>query len=1019
MRMHPRQRALLRKIGALKRRLFVLAAAVCTLVPAGRATGELLPLRSYTTADGLAHDRVKRIAVDRDGFVWFGTLEGLSRFDGRRFVNFGVEAGLRVPSVNDVLETTRGLWVATNGGGVAFFEPDAVAPRFRTVPTGADASSRVNVLARDRRGALWAGTDGGLFRLDDGAAWRDGAVFRPVPLGIPDRDDASLAITALLPTDEGVLVGSTAGLVMVGPGGVARPVPLGGPNETSGLALAAGRDATVLVGHGGGQGLDVLDAGLRVVRRWRVADGLPHGAVTALLVSGDRVFVGTENGLAVLSNGRLSAYGTREGLSDGRVSTLAEDRDGGIWIGTPEGGAMRLLASGSTVFDEKDGFGRVARFFEGSGGNVCGTSPGWAVSCFDGRRFARAVPRFASRLDPASWRGSFGVLRDHEGALWLGTGEGLVRFAALPRIEDLATAEPVARYTVHDGLAGNAVAQLLEDRTGDVWIGSFAPVRKPLTVWRRASGRMERFGAEAGLPEFGSPAVLGLDALGDVWVSYRDGTLARRKDGRFRVLSGQNGFPAALVTGFAPDPSGRLWAVAEGGSLLRVDDPGGTAPTAVVYGRREGVVGYYLSGLVIDAQGRVVFGTDRELLRLDPGSGAISKVLPDRVLVQSSPASAFRDRSGALWFGTWQGTVRIVPVEERAPAPAHVRVSGVKVFGSAWPVPGRGTEFLDLGEVAPSADVSIEFFGLGAMGQPLSFTHVLEGAERAWSAPQEERAVHFAQFPAGHYRFRVRASGSSGGPGLEAAVSFRIAAPFWRRWWFAAAVASLFAAGGYAASALRARHRRQLEDVRTRIASDLHDDLGAGLSRISILSEVASLALQAGAPADDAIAKIKEASREVDERLAEGIWTVDPSHDDLASLCRRLCLLAAEILEPAGISWRVEIPDEADAVRLRPDRRREIYLLLKEAFANAARHSGARHAVLKVMHARRRLTFELADDGCGLDPGGLEPPEQLVGGRGLRNMRSRAAALGGALRVGGAPGGGTVVTLEVTEPEDA
>jgi signal transduction histidine kinase/ligand-binding sensor domain-containing protein len=1017
LRIHVARVARLRRIGALKHRLCALAAAALCLT-AANSSAERLPLRSYTSADGLSHDRVKRIATDRDGFVWFCTLEGLSRFDGRRFVNFGVADGLPVPSTNDILETPRGLWVASNGGGVAFLEPDAVAPRFRVIATGKDASARVNALARDRLGALWAGTDGGLFRLAEGTAWQAGAAFRSVPLGIPGRDDASVAVMALLATAEGVLAGTSHGLVFVSFDGIARPVALGGKGPSSILALGTARDGRILVGRGGGQGLDVLDATLRPVQRIGVAEGLPNGVVTALLVSGERLVIGTENGLAIVEDGRLKAYGTREGLTDGRVSALAEDQERGIWIGTPEGGVMRLQDSGSAIFDVQDGIGRVSRFFAGADGNVCGIAPGWVVSCFDGVRFSHAAPRFAARFAPSAWRGHFGVLRDHEGGLWFATGEGLARFAPLSRLEDLSKAEPVSFYTTRDGLAADVVSQLLEDRNGDVWIGSFTPIHEPVTLWHRATGRFERFGEAAGLPAFGSPNVLGLDAAGDVWISYRDGTLARYKDGRFRILSGLDGFPNAYVTSFSSDGSGRLWATAHSVGLLRIDDPSAAKPTAILYGAREGVTGYYFGSLVIDASGGIVFGTGRELVRLDPATGRIGKVLPDRVLVQAESTSAFRDRSGALWFATWRGTTRIVEIRERETSLPRIRISGVDVSGSKWPLPGSGSVALDLGEIAPAANVSIEFFGLGAMDEPLSFTHVLEGEGESWSAPQEEHSVHFARFAPGRYRFRVRAAGSPDNPVREAVVAFRVAAPLWRRWWFVTGVAALLAGGGYAASALQTRQRRELESVRTRIASDLHDDLGAGLSRISILSEVATLALRAGMPPDEAVAQIKEASREIDERLAEGIWTVDPSHDDLSSLGRRLCLVAAELLEPAGISWKVEMPENAEDVRLRPDRRREIYLVLKEAIANAARHSAARHVVLGVARSPRRLVFHVADDGRGFtgDPG---PPERLVGGRGMRNMRSRAESLGGTLRVETAPGRGTVVTLEVAEPEDA
>jgi signal transduction histidine kinase/ligand-binding sensor domain-containing protein len=1002
---------------ALGRRIRALAVAALPLAGAGRAGAELLPLRTYSAADGLAHDRVKRIAVDRDGFVWFCTLEGLSRFDGRRFVNFGTADGLPVPSTNDLLETDHGFWVATNGAGVVFFDPDAPRAGLRVLATGTDAASRVNVLALDGKGTLWAGTDGGLFRLDGAGSGAEGKFVR-VPLAIPGRDDASVHVSALLARPAGLLVGTTHGLVFVGAGG-ARRVPLAGDAPGSVLALAEGDGGRALVGRGDGQGLEVLDEALRPVLRRAPPKDLPSGVVTALLVSRGRVTVGTDSGLAILAPEGARSVGTREGLPDGAVSSLAEDRDGGLWIGSPQGGVARLLSSASAVFDESGGFGRAARLFSGPGGAACGVSAGWRISCFDGRSFSSGAPRFAAALPASAWRGYFGALYDHEGGLWLASPAGLYRFPKLLRIEELDAAAPAALYTARDGLASDSIAALLEDGAGDVWIGSFAPARDPLTVWRRATGRFERLGAAAGLPDFGSPAVLGLDAAGSVWISYRDGTLARHCDGRFRVVSGRNGFPVAFVKGMASDPAGRLWAIADGGSLVRVDEPGAGEPKAVVYGRGEGVTGWYLSGLVVDAAGRVVFGTGRELLRLDPTTGEIGRVLPDRVLLQSEPSSAFRDRDGALWFATWRGTVRIAPTAESgAPVPPRVRISGVTVSGVERRVPGRGVASLDLGELPSSANVSFEFFGLGAFGQPLAYAYALEGLDGKWSGPQEGGSVHFASFPAGRYRFRVRAGGTAGAPEREASATFSVAVPVWRRGWFLAAFAVLFSCAGYGARALQARARRRMEEARRRIASDLHDDLGAGLSRIGILSEVATLAVQSGARPDDAIAKIREASREVDERLAEGIWTVDPAHDSLAGLCRRLCLLAAELLEPAGIAWRVETPEDAERIRLSPDRRREIYLLLKEGFANAARHSGARHAVLTVASARGRISFRLADDGKGYDATAPDAPERLSGGRGRRTMRARADALGGTLRVESGPGG-TNVVLDVPTPDRA
>ena len=141
--------------------------AISLAVP-GLALAERLPSRTYSMDDGLAHNRVKRIVQDSHGFLWFCTADGLSRFDGARFTNYRVEDGLPAPSVNDLLETANGVyWVATNTVGVVRF--DLRDERHYTLyPISREpVTNRVNILYRDRAGALWAGTDGGLFQLRD------------------------------------------------------------------------------------------------------------------------------------------------------------------------------------------------------------------------------------------------------------------------------------------------------------------------------------------------------------------------------------------------------------------------------------------------------------------------------------------------------------------------------------------------------------------------------------------------------------------------------------------------------------------------------------------------------------------------------------------------------------------------------------------------------------------------------------------------------------------------------------
>src|SRR5712664_233799 len=200
--------------------------AVWCLAAQGIGQAEQLPVRTYTTADGLPRDLILRIVRDSHGFLWFCTADGLSRFNGYEFTNYGVEHGLPNPVINDLLETRRGVyWVATNGGGVARFNPSPMQNEqsrirnlFTVYPVGDDpTTNRVNVLYEDHAGQIWAGTDGGLFRLDETSSQ---ATFRRVELNLRELE-YQVAVRALVEDREGSLWVSTQGrgLLRLLPGG--------------------------------------------------------------------------------------------------------------------------------------------------------------------------------------------------------------------------------------------------------------------------------------------------------------------------------------------------------------------------------------------------------------------------------------------------------------------------------------------------------------------------------------------------------------------------------------------------------------------------------------------------------------------------------------------------------------------------------------------------------------------------------------------------------------------------------
>ena len=311
--------------------------------------------------------------------------------------------------------------------------------------------------------------------------------------------------------------------------------------------------------------------------------------------------------------------------------------------------------------------------------------------------------------------------------------------------------------------------------------------------------------------------------------------------------------------------------------------------------------------------------------------------------------------------------------------------------------------------LAPSErGVAIGFFALTfASGEHLRYQYRLEGAGTDWSPPSTERVVNYSQLAPGRYRFQVRAVTSAGLAGVTpAAMDFVILAPVWQRWWFRAGVVVGLTLLVLVGHRYRVARLLETERVRTRIASDLHDDLGSSLSQIAILSEVARTSAGDDARVAAPLDRIATLSRESVDAMGDIVWAIDPHRDTPTHLAQRMRRLASDLLSARGIEVRFEISD-ASHPRLGADVRREVFLIFKEALHNITRHAQATRVEIVLSIAQHRLELVVQDDGCGFDSA------RARDGQGLRNMVRRAQGLGGTLAVTSADGTGARLVLSV------
>jgi signal transduction histidine kinase len=416
--------------------------------------------------------------------------------------------------------------------------------------------------------------------------------------------------------------------------------------------------------------------------------------------------------------------------------------------------------------------------------------------------------------------------------------------------------------------------------------------------------------------------------------------------------------------------------------------------------------------MVEDATGHFFVGTNSGVIEIDPASGDTWRYTTADGLAQNEVWSALATRGGDLWFGTIAGVSRLDRTRSRPRTPApRALITTVRVNGDPHLVSELGNEEIVGLTLAPSErGIAIDFLALAfGLAGNLRYQYRLDGAEDAWSQPTAVRSVNYAHLSPGAYRFQVRAVTPSGAASATpASVRFQILPPIWQRAWFVT-VASVVVLGlGVLLYRYRVAQIVALERVRTRIATDLHDDIGASLSQIAIQSELALGEADVSPGTANALGRIASTSRELVESMGDIVWAINPNRDRVGDLLQRMRYFASDTLTGKNIQFSFSAPDTGRDLALATDVRREVLLIFKEAVSNIARHARCSHVGIDIRIERDGLVVHVADDGQGL-------PEAFPrgNGHGLASMQTRASRVNGRLEINTSPGVGTMLVLQV------
>jgi signal transduction histidine kinase/ligand-binding sensor domain-containing protein len=980
--------------------MLLLAAVVLAAVPVQDSVStrpiHQFAHKTWTAQDG-APTEIRLLAQTGDGYLWLGTVSGLVRFDGMRFVPFQ-------PRGNDTLPTAgvRALLTVRDGSLWIVWETGAVSHLVhgRLTNYGArDGLAAAFQLAESSRGDIVAGTEVGLARLTNGR-WTDagsewgftGTEARALWF---DKSDALWVETA-----DRVVYRPSGASKFLDPGWPLRRVayqakfaqaadgtiwfaemarsvhtlhPVGDASPVSEVKVGA---YSMLIDRKGSLWIGTRGDGLRRVRdptairgravaqfgpeaeQFTESDGLLSNVIWDLLEDREgNIWVSSDRGLERFREGDLVPYTTRGGL---RPRGVFANRDSSVWISafaTKE--ITRIGPRGRDDVHEPPCW--CYRMAQDSLGDV------WAFEDTMIVRFHGLTPKRVA-LQGQQVLAPDAMAIDPSGTIWLtDQSVGLTRIVR-NRLDPVAPASEIGRFTA-----------LFSDRAGRIWVGSEGKVilydHAKLTVFGTAEG-----------VKAGQISDLYEDRSGTIW-AVGAGGIHKFERGQFRTFSERQDFPGRAVFGITEDDTGAWWLASRAG-LLRLE------PNELA--RAFADTSHILRYRVFD--------------RLDglPGAIGMTKL---KVLTRSA--------DGKIWVAADEGVASIDPQNLGGNDVA------LNVLVESARIDGREMAASDLTTIpAGSSSLEIDYTATAlSFPERVQFRYRLEGADPAWREVGTRRRAYYTDPRPASYRFRVSANNGDGKWVETATWSFRVLPAWHQTLWFRGSVVLLIGSVGglIVALAQRSRHdraqaelKRQYEIAlgeRVRVAEDLHDTLLQGFAGINLQLIAAELAIpnqpEVAAATLVRVQRLTEESlREARERVWEMRGAVMASED----LATALATIARD--RTAGLSIAVEVTTTGTLRRLPPAIEDASFRIGREAIVNVVNHAEATRIEIHLDFRATTFNLEVRDNGRGVSPN--EAAEARKRGHfGLSSIQNRASEIGGRCEVRPRPGGGTIVALEL------
>jgi ligand-binding sensor domain-containing protein/two-component sensor histidine kinase len=698
--------------------------------------------------------------------------------------------------------------------------------------------------------------------------------------------------------------------------------------------------------------------------------------------------------------------GSPEGISYQYVYQVMEDQDGSLWVATDHGLYFTFPGSGTNsvvdmLFEEKTGGVEFTDILELKSGDIWLSTWGKGIyalrPCNMVSNYDPYIYVDMPKMDPEAtiqFRQAWALYQHSDERVWIGCQGG--RYI----IYDPLTGR--SQFFTEPLLKGSTVRYITGDKKGNIWLATFhgdlfkydgksfrlvqelgSVINKILVdkdglLWVNPQNKglyclsadgtkiLHHYTAEAKTNPLFMNAGKDIEQLNDSTIVFGAGAMnfINKRTGKVTLLTFDDGLPGNTIQRIRVDNEGYLWMITLNG-LCRYNP---NTKRVTPYGRKDGITVAHLTTEAdfFTSSGWIMFTGANALLYFRP--------------------SLFENKT-----------------------PPDVTITDFKISNTFLPV----DSLLTLPKIQLSATENSFSFYFAALSyierDKLTYYYRMVGLDKQWIKADRQLYINYSLLPPGHYTFQVYCEDIDGTRSKNITqVAIYIKPPFWRSYWFGSCMLFIVALLIYFFHSLRVKRLLAVEQLRNRVARDLHDDMGSTLSTINILSSMAKSRIGSDpVRTTEYLGKISDNSQRMMDAMDDIVWSIKPSNDNMQKIAARMREFATNVLEAKEIELDFRVDEAVFDVTLDMEARRDFFLVFKEAINNTAKYSKASMVVVRVGLRNKRLVLLVEDNGIGFDP------ELADSGNGLGNMRKRADALHGRLQFISKPGEGAHVTLNI------